>query len=155
MCISERIEIILASWIVFQFWTLAQALWPFFCGTYDHQNKRNFSTNVHFKIMQHNSQCDNIQTKNNVHSFGTVLLTSNFYFHLLNYLCLQFFGLFTWAVDKQTHEVDNNTCGTKNTDHKLCQNYEIYNYLDFLLFVCVLKSTSVSILDSKMVFDNK
>ena len=67
-------EIILALWIVFQFWTLTQALLPYWCGTYDHQNKRNFSTNVHFKITQHNSQCDNTQTKNNVHSFGTVLL---------------------------------------------------------------------------------
>ena len=92
LCISERMEIILALWIVFQFWTLAQALWPFLCGTYDHQNKRNFRTNVHFKITQHNSQCDNIQTKNNVHSLGTVLLTLHFYFHLLNYLCLQFFA---------------------------------------------------------------
>ena len=90
-----------------------------FCGTYDHQNKRNFSTSVHFKITQHNSQCDNIQTKNNVHSFGMVLLTSNFYFHLLNYLCLQFFPVHS-AVDKQTHEVDYNTCGRKNTDQKLC-----------------------------------
>ena len=49
--------------------------------------------------------------------------------------------------------MDNNTCGGKNTDHKLCQNFEIYNYLDFLLFVCDLKSTSVYILDSEMVFD--
>ena len=31
--------------------------------------------------------------------------------------------------------------------------FEIYNYLDFLLFVCDLKSTSVYILDSEMVFD--
>ena len=30
---------------------------------------------------------------------------------------------------------------------------EIYNYLDFLLFACDLKSTSVYILDSEMVFD--
>ena len=41
----------------------------------------------------------------------------------------------------------------KNTDHKLCQNFEIYNYLDLLLFTCDLKSTSVYILDSEMVFD--
>ena len=68
-------------------------------------------------------------------------------------ICVYSFLPVHWAVDKQTHEVDNNTCGGKNMDHKLCQNYEIYNYLDFLLFACVLKSTSVSILDSKRVFD--
>ena len=68
-------------------------------------------------------------------------------------ICVYSFLPVHWAVDKQTHEVDNNTCGRKNTDHKLCQNYEIYNYLDFLLFACDLKSTSVSLLDSKMAFD--
>ena len=39
------------------------------------------------------------------------------------------------------------------TTKELCQNYEIYNYLHFLLFACDLKSTSVSLLDSKMAFD--
>ena len=68
-------------------------------------------------------------------------------------ICVYSFLPVYWAVDKQTHEVDNNTCGGKNTDHKLCQNFEIYNYLDFLLFVCDLKSTSVYILESEMVFD--
>ena len=65
-----------------------------------------------------------------------VLLTLKFYFHLLNYLCLQFFACSLSC--RKTHEVDNNICGAINTDHKLCKNYQIYNYLDFFLFVSVI-----------------